>query len=201
VSDSAGSSDRAFVRAEGFLERFEQTAVKNRTRVATSAPLENLQAAALGHPDAFMRRRCLDFLDHYASDESATVFARALTDPVEPVRSVALHSIACERCRVGELCVSDVVPQLIKVLSGDPSVGMRHKAIPALLQLSVRDDRARQAVERAAREDSDELIRSVAEQALRGTHVRARKTYERSQKRSQRALPTPGGTGSKVWRG
>ena len=113
------------------------------------------------------------------------MFAAALTDPVEPVRQIALHSIACERCRVGQLCVSDVVPQLVSVLSRDPSAEMRHKAIPALLELSGRDERARAAVERAAEVDEDALVRDVAERALRGEHVRARKTYERTRRRAR----------------
>jgi hypothetical protein len=44
-------------------------------------------------------------LDHHANDESCDVFRAALFDPVPHVRAIALHGLACERCRVGELCV------------------------------------------------------------------------------------------------
>ncbi len=177
----------AFADVDDFLARLDQIPARKRARAAQTAPVGRVQSAALAHPDPFARRRCLDFLDHYASDESAAVFASALTDPVEPVRHIALHSVTCERCRVGRLCAADVVPQLVSVLANDPSVEMRHKAIPALLELADRDDRARAAVEQAARHDHDELIRDVAGRALRGEHVRARKTYERSRRRD---LPT-----------
>jgi HEAT repeat protein len=73
------------------------------------------------------------------------VFARALGDPVEAVRHTALHSIACERCGDGELCLSDVVPRLVEVLATDPAVEMRHKAIPVLLGLADRDALSRGA--------------------------------------------------------
>ncbi|HEV2069181.1 MAG TPA: hypothetical protein VGR26_05260 [Acidimicrobiales bacterium] len=130
-----------------------------------------------------MRRRCISFLDHYFNDASSDVFARALGDPVDLVRNMTLHSIACETCRAEELCAADVVPYLAAVLAGDPNVDLRHKAIPLLLRLTGRDVRARAAVERASERDPDELIRYVAIRALAGEHVRARKTYERGVRR------------------
>jgi hypothetical protein len=51
------------------------------------------------------------------------VFAEALTDDQPWVRDIALHSIACEPCKEGELCVRDTVPHVIRVLAQDPSHG------------------------------------------------------------------------------
>jgi protein-S-isoprenylcysteine O-methyltransferase Ste14 len=165
--------------AEQYLRRFAATSPRRRSRVAADAPVERIQQAALHHADPFVRRGCLRCLDHYANEASALVFARALHDPVEPVRHTALHSIACETCRVDDLCVADVVPHVAEVLAADPSPELRHKSIPVLLRLADRDQRARAAVERAADEDDDPLVREVARLALDGHHVRRRKAYRR----------------------
>jgi hypothetical protein len=167
----------------GFLQRFLATSAKRRSSVATDAPISQIQFAALHHPDPFVRRDCVGFLDHYANEASAWVFASALRDPVELVRHVALHSLACETCRTEELCVADVVPCLVNVLAADPRPELRHKAIPLLLRLADRDPRARGAVERAAASDSDMLVREVAHRALDGEHVRRRRAYQRRTRR------------------
>lgn len=174
MATTSGFSD-----VDDFLARFAQVPARKRSRAAERAPLARVQQAALEHPDPFVRRACLDFLDHHANDESGAVFAAALGDPVEPVRNMALHSIACERCRSEELCLTDVVPALIGVLEADPSPEMRHKAIPKLLEFADRDVRARAAVEAAADHDEDVLVRDVARRALGGEHIRGRKSYER----------------------
>jgi HEAT repeat protein len=168
-----------------FLQRFVATSAKRRSSVAADAPIGGIQLAALHHPDPFVRRGCLDFLDHYANEASEPVFARALRDPVELVRHTALHSLACETCRREEVCAVDVVPHLVELLSADPSPELRHKAIPVLLRLAERDPRARQAVERAADNDGDALVREVARRALAGQHVRSRKAYQRRAKRKR----------------
>jgi HEAT repeat protein len=183
----SGREGRRDVHAEAvsFLQRFGAMSTKRRPSVAAGAPIGQLQAAALRHPDPFVRRACLDFLDHYANEDSTSVFALALRDPVELVRHSALHSLACETCRNEELCVADVVPHLVEVLYADPSPGLRHKAIPVLLRLADRDPRARHAVEHAADNDGDTLVREVAHRALAGQHVRNRRAYERRAKRKR----------------
>ncbi len=59
-------------------------------------------------------------------------------------------------------------------VDGDRTVELRHKAIPVLLRFGDHDPRARAAVERAALEDGDAVVREVASLALRGQHVRLR---------------------------
>jgi hypothetical protein len=175
----------ALAGAVRFLQRFEATSAKRRSSVATDAPIGQIQLAALHHPDAFVRRGCLGFLDHYANEVSTPVFALALHDPVAFVRHAALHSVACETCRTEELCVADVVAHVVEVLSADPSPELRHKAIPVLLRLTGRDPQARQAVELAADNDEDALVREVANRALAGQHVRSRKAYQQRAKRKR----------------
>jgi len=177
--------------AERFLGLFVTAPSARRSRLAKNAPVRAIQAAALRHPDPFVRRGCLGYLDHYANDISTFVFAEALADPVEPVRHTALHSIACETCRAGTLCVADVIPHLMRVLDRDPSAELRHKAIPVLLRLADRDASARAAVVKASTEDPDDLVREVAARALAGEHVRARKMYQRAARRARRQRVHP----------
>lgn len=179
----AGDASDCLAQAERFMRRWSATSVPARSRLVPDAPLVAIQSAAVGHPDPWLRRRCLGYLDHYANDASVRVFAAALHDPIDFVRNAALHSIACESCRSEELCVADVVPALVEVLESDPSPELRHKTIAVLRRLSGRDRSAREAVERAATADSDPLIREAAELSLRGGHLRSRKAYERTRRR------------------
>jgi HEAT repeat protein len=131
-----------------------------------------MKQAAIEHEDPWVRRKCLSFLDHHASDESASVFLQALDDPVAPVRDLALHALACEQCRTEELCVAEVTPRIARVLDGDPNPEVRFKAIPILRRLASRDRTALTAIERAAENDADERVREAAAAILRGERPR-----------------------------
>jgi hypothetical protein len=196
MASQRGSAPRSEARrtdelgaATAFLHRFFAGTDKQRSRLIPKAPVAAIQTAGLGHPDPFMRRKCLFFLDHYANDESMAVFAQALHDPIDFVRNAALHSLACESCKAADLCATEVVPGLIDVLENDRSIEMRTKAIPLLLRLSRRDVQARPAVERSARNDPDELIRKAAADGLAGRFVAPRKRYERRQRRHAQTRP------------
>jgi len=151
-----------------FLRRWHALPNKERFQLAPEVPVSEMQVAATTHPDPWVRRGCLSFLDHYASDASTQAFLAALDDPVTFVREMALHGLACEQCRAAELCVADVVPVLSRVLATDASPEVRHKSVPILMRLSDRDPRARGALERAAVSDEDPLVRRVAAAALEG---------------------------------
>jgi HEAT repeat protein len=154
--------------AEAFLRRWNSLPNKQAPRLAPEIPIAAMQVAAVRHPDPWVRRSCLSFLDHYANDASTSTFLAALDDPVTPVRAMALHGLACDQCRTDELCVGDVVPVLSRVVRSDPNPEVRHAAIPILLRLSNRDRRAREAIETAAATDGDPLVRQVATAALDG---------------------------------
>lgn len=114
------------------------------------------------------------------------VFAAALRDPVDFVRNVALHSLACETCKSDSLCAADVVPALVAVLQQDTSGELRTKSIPLLLHLAVEDPRAHAAVVAAAAGDPDPIVRQAAKDGLAGRFVHPRKRYERAQRRNAR---------------
>lgn len=154
-----------------------------RERSFSPETVRDVQVAAVHHPDPHIRRSCLWLLDHHANDVSMPVFARALEDDVDFVRDMALHALACEGCKQGELCVADVVAPLVRVLEGDPKPDLRIKALSALAGLSARDDRVPAAIRRAARENTDGVVRACAKDAAGGAFVMPRKRSQRSQRR------------------
>jgi HEAT repeat protein len=134
-----------------------------------------------------MRRSCLFVLDHHDCDGSVETFRQALRDPVSFVRESALHGIACERCRHEEICVSDVVADLIRPLASDTDPEVRHKTVVALGRFLDRDIRAPEAVARAAQTDPDAAVRLVAREIISGQpHHRGRKAAVRDGRRARR---------------
>ena len=174
--------------ANDFVRRWDALSQQRRARLAGDIPVAAVQAAALRHPDLAIRRSCLFLLDHYASDASWNVFRLALRDPVASVREVALHGLSCERCRTEDLCVADVVTDLMDILISDPNAEVRHKAIAVLARFLGRDRRASEAIARAASDDADAAIRLVARSVTdRGEpHVRGRKAALRDTQRQRR---------------
>jgi HEAT repeat protein len=134
-----------------------------------------VQAAALSHPDIAMRRFCLFLLDHYASDASSETFRCALRDPVASIRESALHGLACERCRFEDICVTDVVSDLIEILASDPNPDVRYKAVAALARFAGRDSRVGESVARAVHDDPDSAIRQVAQAVAAGGQIHVRR--------------------------
>jgi hypothetical protein len=195
VGASEDSAKAEVAEATEFLKQFFQGTAKQRARRVAKAPLGAIQTAALHHPDAWMRRSCLFFLDHYANDQSMPVFAQALRDPVDFVRNMALHSLSCEACKSEQLCTADVTAGLVEVLEHDPSHELRTKVIPLLLRLSGREARAWAALEEASVHDPDPIVRQAARDARSGRFVAPRKRYERRQRlhgRGPASLPATG---------
>jgi len=128
VVASSPSAAEVSLRVDRTLRGPVSKALK-RQRPLTPAMVEDLQLGALRHRDAKVRRWCVFLLDHYANDQSTEVFAQALHDGAHPVRDMALHSIACEPCKEGELCVADTVPHVVHVLRHDPKADLRIKAV------------------------------------------------------------------------
>ena len=136
------AADSELETVDDFLHRWKALRHKPHTQrhgLTNEIPFADMQIAAIQHPDPWVRRSCLFFLDHYANDTSTHTFLAALDDPVTPVRELALHGLACEQCRAVELCVADVVPVLSRVVASDTSADVRHRAIPILLRLADRD--------------------------------------------------------------
>src|SRR5215467_14768069 len=172
--------------ANDFVHGWVASPKQRRARLGRTLPLAAVQVAALSHPDLAMRRFCLFLLDHYASDMSSDIFRRALHDPVASVRESALHGLACERCRHEDICVTEVVTDLVAILGSDRNAEVRHKTVAALARFLGRDVRAREAIERATDDDPDPAIRAVAQAVVDSgqPHVRRRKSALRDVRRA-----------------
>jgi hypothetical protein len=188
---TGASVDEQLAAASAFLKEFSGGTARQRARRLPKAPMAAIQTAALRDPDPFARRGYLWFLDHYANDDSMDVFAAALADPVPFVRTMALHSLACESCKADGLCAAEVVPVLIEFFESDSNSELRSKAVPLLARLAGRDPRARGVLRRAAADDGDPVIRRAAEDALAGRYVAPRKRYERRERRHARTARRP----------
>ncbi len=150
--------------------------------IEPAPPIGVLQAAAVGHPDARVRRRCLEVLDHEASDVSGPTFRQALGDPVPAVRVHAVHGLACERCRSGPLCATDlarVAAALLALVADDPSPKVRHAAVAAVAPLVDRHRPVRDALDHVAAHDPDPLVRIGAGAARAGRLVPSRRALRR----------------------
>jgi HEAT repeat protein len=174
--------------ASDFVHRWAALPKERQARLGKQIPLAAVQVAALSHPDLAVRRFCLFLLDHYASDVSSDTFRRALRDPVASVREIALHGLACEACRCDDICVPDVVTDLVEILAADPNAEVRHKSVAALARFIGRDARPGAAIARAARHDQDPAIRAVAQSIMETgqPHVRCRKAALRDVRRASR---------------
>lgn len=175
--------------ANDFVHRWLALRKDRRARLGKEIPIAAVQVTALCHPDPAMRRFCLSLLDHYASDASTDTFRLALRDPVASVREGALHGLACERCRDGDICVTHVVTDLVEILASDPDAEVRHKTVAALARFMGRDSRAGEAIARAAHHDSDPAIRCVARAVADSgqPHVGRRKAALRLVRRAKRS--------------
>jgi HEAT repeat protein len=174
--------------ASDFVRRWRALSKERRARLGELIPVAAVQIAALNHPDSAMRRFCLFLLDHYASDASSETFRQALRDPVAFVREAAVHGTACERCCYGEICVADVVTDLVETLPSDPNAEVRHKIVVALSRFFSRDRRAGEAIARAADGDPDPAVRYVARAIVDSgrPHHRGRKAALRDARRAHR---------------
>lgn len=125
------------VTVEQFRVEVEELAARTPPPAAALAALDRallpaLSWGAISHPDATVRRLCLDYLDHLAVPESAQVFLTALTDPVPRVRRHAIHALTCEACKDQPLR-ADVLTPLRRVIVADPNPKVRYEALRTLL--------------------------------------------------------------------
>ena len=70
-------------------------------RLLSAAGGAGLKAIEIGlqHRSVKVRKACAQYLDHHADAESGIALKAALHDPVPGVRAMAVHAIACERCK------------------------------------------------------------------------------------------------------
>lgn len=102
------------------------------------------------HENAHIREGCASLLDHLGDDRCVVPLMATLDDPVDAVRRAAVHSLACDRCKVHPL-PADVVPALTGLALHDPSTKVRQQAVYGL-GLRATDERVAPVLEAVAAE-------------------------------------------------
>ena len=142
------------------------------TRFPAYLALNELGATALPaikeglkHGHWQVRRWCAILLDHLADPESLHALVPLLRDPKSKVRLWAVHSISCDRCKLGENPI-DVVPLLIERIELDESIRVRRMATAMLGHQCDVDGRVVPVLKTIVAQEKDRKLRLHAERGL-----------------------------------
>jgi HEAT repeat protein len=179
-----------------YARLIEDLAVAHREREA----LRQLMAAGmratpalrrgLRHRDPAVRVGCCVVLDHFMDAAAVPELMANLGHENARVRSMALHALACDRCKEGTCRPGedDVIPIAIRMVLEDESRGVRTQAAHMLAPAVHRRPDVRRALEQARDRDPDPLVRKVAGWATPGGPL-----YRRLTPRPARKRPEPVG--------
>ena len=118
------------------------------------------------HPSARTRFLTAQAMDHFADARCVEPLRRLLHDPIPRVRWAALHSLACEACKLEPMpAAEDLVSALVDMALYDPSIKVRRVAA-CELEKACPDARAITALETLLAKDPDRAIRRNALAAL-----------------------------------
>jgi hypothetical protein len=118
----------------------------------------------LGHPSARVRMLCCKVLDHIMDAESIPALTGALGDPDEEVRIQAVHALACDRCKSGDIrpAPDSVLEAAIGLLRNDASRRVRTYAVELVAVWVHTHSEAVDALEAAAKGDVSPTVRKKA---------------------------------------
>ena len=118
----------------------------------------------LGHPNWVIRKWRARYLDVHADQKGMKRLLLTLHDPHHKVRIWAVHALGCDQCKKTERLL-DVVPHLADRLAEDKSLKVRRTAA-LMLAIQSEDRRARRALRRALRSETDDKLRRMADWGL-----------------------------------
>jgi HEAT repeat protein len=124
-----------------------------------------MQQVQLGlrHPNPAVRYYCCRFLDHFLAPDGWDDLLGMLDDPAAGVRSAALHSLACDRCKTGETPDrSKVLPDALRLLAHDPDAHVRAMAIEVVGRFVHERGEAQAALEATIAGDPSPAVRKKA---------------------------------------
>lgn len=154
-------ASREFARSQAAAE-----VLFNRGASALNALVEGLS-----HRDWRVRKSCAALMDHLGDDRCVEPLRRALSDPIEGVRRLAIHALGCQACKVAPLAV-DIVDLLVERALADSSIRVRRVAVH-MLGLQPYDARAVEALETMLKRETDPGLLSRAAFALREHQAKA----------------------------
>ena len=107
----------------------------------------------LRHGNWHVRKKCADLLDHLADERCMENLVQATRDPMGRVRGSAIHSLACQKCKLKPLPV-DGIMLFIDALN-DKSIKVRRSAVLGLCTWEQADIRAWEALYRILVHEKD----------------------------------------------
>jgi HEAT repeat protein len=118
----------------------------------------------LHHKNASVRYYCCSLLDHFLIPEALQDLMGMVHDPDPDVRTMALHTLACDRCKEGDCrpAEADVLPQALQILKNDKDAHVRAMAIEVIGQYVHTNKRAEEALIEAKKGDSSPTVRKKA---------------------------------------
>jgi hypothetical protein len=147
--------------------------------------------AGLRHPNPDVRFYCCRYLDQFFEPEVLPDLLSLLADPHPDVRCTALHTLLCDRCKLGA-CRPDagvLLTRALVMLAQDPDAHVRAIAVEAVGK-SVHDRmEARMALAGAAGADPSYAVRKKAGWFLPGGAIFER-TRPKPQRRARRRTET-----------
>lgn len=121
--------------------------------------------AGLGHEHPDVRLYCTLLLDRLAGTDSFALLLPLLDDPDARVRSRALHSLACDRCKGDDVEVLDkltVLPLALRALRDDLDAHVRAMAVEVVGAWVHTDPTAADALALACDSDPSPAVRKKA---------------------------------------
>jgi HEAT repeat protein len=138
---------------------------------------------------ADVRLYCCRLLDHLVAIDGFDALLAMLDDPDPRVRSAALHSLTCDRCKEGVCLPTDgpLLERAIVMMASDPNRHVRAMAIEAVGRSAHTSPAARAALIEAARSDPHPMVRKKARWFVPGGPVFERTRLEAERRRRKDA--------------
>ena len=135
---------------------------------------------------ADVRFHCCRLLDHLVATDGFDALLDMLDDPDARVRSAALHSLTCDRCKEGVCLPSDgaLLERALTLMASDPNRHVRAMAIEAVARSVHTEPMAEAAIVAAAEADPSPAVRKKARWFAPGGPV-----YERKRREAERRRP------------
>ena len=135
----------------------------------------------LRHPHADVRYYCVRLLDHFLVPEALEELIFLLDDPDKRVRTMVLHTLACDRCKEGSCRPqeSEVLPPALACLRQDDHPHVRAMAVEVVGQFAHTNPQAALALEAAHTHDPTPTVRKKAGWYAPGGPIYTRKESHR----------------------
>jgi HEAT repeat protein len=164
---------------EGWVQRLARPSERQRAKAhllrCGFPAVPAIRRGLRSHADPMVRATCAKLLDQLADDEAIPDLVAAVDDPDPTVAKLALHALACDRCKQGACRPGDdlFVPRALELVRTRPEPTVRAGAIDALAQAATRDPSIAGQLLEAIEGEPISGLKHLARQRLKRTHTAA----------------------------